>query len=171
MVNHLKCVLSYIRHKLAWPLLAFVWLSGLVLGMVCAVRHGYLANLIFRSVEVCSGVPELLFSVTFPFLISGLAVRLSEPWLLPLFVGAKAFSFGFCACGTILAFGTGSWVVRFFFLFGDWMIAVPFLLYSGRRFAQVRELPWELLLCVAFSIVVFVLDYFVISPFLVSLFG
>lgn len=160
----------YIWCKAAVSLLAFIWCVGLLLGMLTALRSEGLGAVFQRAVRVAPSAFELLSAAIAPFLLSGLAVYLSEPWLLLVISGVKAFGFGFCACGTILAFGQGSWLVRFLFLFSDCCL-IPLLLFYWVRHLCGKTAAWELRACLIVALLIALVDYWVVSPFLVSILG
>ena len=158
----------YIWRKAALPLLAFVWCLCLFLGIRTALQSEGLAALLRHSVRTAPSLMGLLSAAICPFLLSGLAVYLSETWLLMMIAGVKAFCFGFCACGTILAFGDGGWLVRFLFLFSDYCL-IPLLLFYWVRHIQDQAALPELCVYLITAVLICFVDYWVISPFLVSI--
>ncbi len=170
MSGGFHCRFWYIGRKVTLPLFSFVWCIGLLLGMQTALQSEGFAALLRYSVRTAPSIMGLLSATICPFLLSGLAVYLSETWLLLMIAAAKAFNFGFIACGTILAFGEGSWLVRFLFLFSDYCLIPLFLLYWVRCL-QGQTAPWELRIYLIIALLVCLADYWVISPFLVSILG
>lgn len=170
MTEALRRRIWYIWCKSAVPLLAFFWCVGLPLGMRTALRSDGLIAVFQCAVQVVPSPVGLLTASVAPFLLCGFAVYLSEPWLLLIISGVKAFNFGYCACGTILAFGQGSWLVRFLFLFSDCCL-IPLLLLYCVRHIRSRTADWELRACLIIAVLIAFFDYWVISPFLVSISG
>lgn len=151
--------------------LALSWCLGLVCGILAARTA---RDTLIPLMRAAAGRPvwilDLLIVTTLPFLISAYAASLSEPWLLLAISAAKAFIFSFCAYGVSLAFGQSSWLVRFLFLFSDsCLIPVLFLFWLRHieKNAPVRR--WELIVCLAVAVIVGIIDYRIISPFLVAL--
>ncbi|MBQ9762411.1 MAG: hypothetical protein IJV82_04965 [Oscillospiraceae bacterium] len=160
----------YIWPKVALPLLAMVWCFGLLFGILAALRCQGIGANFYGAARMAPSLWEMLSACVGPFLFSGLAVYLRETWLLLFVCGAKAFSFGFCSFGVILAFGQGSWLVRFLFLFSDCLLIPVLFLYWVRHLYERRS-DWELFLCLIAALMVFSFDFWVISPFLVSILG
>ena len=145
------------------------WSAGMLLGIPAALAaRDLLISMTRESVSCSVSVVGLLSATLLPFLISAYAVSLSEPWLLLIFSTVKAFCYSFCAIGVSLAFGQSSWLVRFLFLFSDYML-LPLLYLYWLRHIKGQAKPWELPACIGASLMVGCIDYFWIAPFLASL--
>ncbi|MBQ7415636.1 MAG: hypothetical protein IJW14_01200 [Oscillospiraceae bacterium] len=158
------------RTSAPW-LLGIGWLLGIVLGGLSAAQaEDVLVPLIRDGAGRYASVVGLLATTLLPFLLSAFAVSLSEPWLLLIISTCKAFSFAFCAFGVSLAFGPSGWLVRFLFLFSDLCLIPLLYLYWLRHIrGECRHIPWELPLCLSAALAVGMVDYWFISPFLVSI--
>ena len=168
-------VVTYLKrswHRYSVWLLHSFWILGFATGIFLAVScQNILVPMMRGIVTARVSISGLLVVALLPFLLSCYAISLSDFWLL-LFIGAaKAFGFGFCACGVSLAFGNSSWLIRILLLFTD-CFAVP-LLYlfslrhiSGRASRAQRDMAIVLSIMAITSLV----DYIWISPFLAALF-
>ena len=152
-------------------LLAFSWFLGTLLGIPAALAaNNFLVPMMCQSVQCSVSIPDLLAVTVVPFLLSAFAVSLSEPWLLLIISTFKAFNFSFCACGVRLAFGQSSWLVRFLFLFSDYLLVPLLYLYWVRHIqGQAVRRTWELYCCIGASLVISGIDCFIVAPFLASL--
>jgi len=152
-------------------LLALSWFLGMLLGIPAAVATSeFLVPMMRQSMQCSVSIPGLLAATVVPFLLSALAVSLSEPWLLLIISTFKAFSFSFCACGVSLAFGQSSWLVRFLFLFSDHLLIPLMYLYWMRHIQdQAVHRAWELYGCIGAALLIGGIDYFLVAPFLALL--
>ena len=162
--------------KLSWYtfrkyLLFAFWCAGLLLGIfaACCMRFD-LVPLIRNAVGCPASAIGLLTSAVLPFILSAYAVSFPEPWLLLPISALKAFSFGFCAFGVHFAFGSASWLVRLLFLFSD-VCVIPLLFFYWLR--HIQDTPAkpdrEFWCCVLTAVAIGMIDYCLISPFLVRL--
>lgn len=159
------------RSKSSLWLLTLSWLFGVFLGISAALASSsFLIPMMRQSVQCSVSIPGLLAATVVPFLISAFAVSLSEPWLVLIISTAKAFSFSFCACGVSLAFGQSSWLVRFLFLFSDYLLIPLMYLYWMRHIQdQAVHRAWELCAYIGASLLIGGIDCFLVAPFLASL--
>ena len=173
MIHKMVTVPLHIRlwHRASPFLLAFSWLFGMVLGCVTCIHCREQAEeLILQSVAAVPSFVGAVSVVFLPFLLSAFAVSICEPWLLLIISTFKAFSFTFCAWGVCLAFGQSSWLVLFLFLFSD-LCLIPFQYFYWLRHIRSSKHPsaCELPVLLAIALSVGCVDYWFISPFLVSL--
>lgn len=161
---------SWWRKTCVW-ILAFSWIVGMLFGILAAsAASDILIPMMRGAVQSSVSIPGLLAATVLPFLFSAYAVSFSQPWAIPIISAVKAFSFGYCGYGVSLAFGQGSWLVRFLLLFSDCCL-IPVLFHywvrniSGEGDRRWQELP--IYLCIA--LFVGCVDYCLIAPFLVSL--
>lgn len=151
--------------------LAASWSVGIFFGIAAAsASSAILVSLVRRCAGSDATMVGLVAATTLPFLLSGFAVSFSEPWLLLIISMFKAFSFSFCAWGVCLAFGQSSWLVLFLFLFSD-LCLIPFQYFYWLRHIRSSKHPsaCELPVLLAIALSVGCVDYWFISPFLVSL--
>lgn len=152
-------------------LLAFFWVAGLLCGMLAFRTGNRQFLLLMRSViyEPVS-IVGVLFSVTFPFLISASAVFMSKPGFLFPICFAKAFSFSVVSIGILQAYGSAGWLIRFFLLFGDYG-SLPLLYWYWMRNIPRAQGASHLEAGAILSLLVLIgsINFRVIAPFLASL--
>lgn len=168
---------SVITHRSAgvWQricpyLLVSFWVAGMALG--CLFGHWEqepLCRLIRQTVLIKPSLIGSCCAAILPVMLSCFVVSIGEPWLL-LFISAfKAFSFSLCAWGVCLAFGQSSWLVLFLFLFSDICI-IPVLYFFWLTALRNQDNSHLLdALFVFFALIVGLLDYLFVGPFLASI--
>lgn len=166
------------RHSMpAWwcgvctPLLALFWGAGLLLGVGLACQAG---DSIFSLMRIAASrrvsIVGLFSSILLPFLLSAAAVYLHGASLLLPVSFLKAFSFGFCAVTVMKAFGSAGWLVCRLLLFSDCCL-MPVLFWFWLRHIRGgrRSVKMDMRLCAILIAAVGSIDYFLISPFLMSI--
>lgn len=153
------------------PIILF-WLIGMILGAVCAqlTYHGfspYLRASVLRRVSFLG----LMAVHGFPIILSVLIVRFNRLSLFYPLAAGKAFCFSFCLCAVRCCFGSAGWLVRWLLMFSDSCMLLP-LTWLWLRCVSCRCATFkrDVVICSAISAVICIVDYFVVSPFLVSLF-
>lgn len=154
----------------AW-VLAVLWILGLGFGgSIASHSEDYIIPLMRTAVNIRVSIVNLLVLQLLPLLISAIAVYFSMPLLIYPLCAFKAVSFGFILGCLGISFGSAGWLIRLLYLFTD-TIMTPLLLWywfkhiSGAKLSVYRD---NKLLFSAFSFAA-VLEYFMISPFLVVL--
>jgi len=151
--------------------LAFLWIAGLLCGAFFAgsAEDPYFALMrmgVFSRVSIV-GLFVLIF---FPLLLSALAVYFRLPAAIYLIAFAKAILFGYTMCATSIAFASAGWLIRFLYTFCDAVFILFLLWFWIRRITFGRaNLRKDVLICTAAGILISLIDYFCISPFLVML--
>lgn len=116
-------------------------------------------------------IVRLLVWNLLPCVFSAAAVIFSAPWLLILICFGKAFLFAYVSLCFACTFGSAGWLIWLLVLLPD-ILTLPLLYFywlrhlsyagSAGRFSGVMLFCGSIFLCS--------LDYWVISPFLASLF-
>lgn len=151
-------------------LLAVFWLLGLLSGTAIP----FLAGNFFASQmrDTCFGVVSimgLLYVVLLPFLLSALAVFLSQIWALYILAFGKALLVGTVGLYIQISF-SGGWLLRWLLCFGSLALLPALYWYwlshvgTRRKFSFVQ---WALTVSVA--TLLGSIDYFIIVPFLARL--
>lgn len=151
--------------------LALCYCAGLLMGSIVAAQAqesiaSWMRTAEFQRVSIVS-----LLSVTcLPFLISALAVMISQTWLLFPICFLKAFCFGFCATGVSCVFGSAGWLVCGLLLFTD-LCSMPLLIFWWLRYLDgLRRLRFsDTALTASLLFLIGSLDHCVISPFLAGI--
>ena len=169
-----RCFLLFsgqLYRKGEW-LLNCCWIVGWVGGIATAVYcRDCLVQMTSTVVYSHVSISGLLIAGFLPLLFSSFAVSFSESWILPIVGGVKVFSFGFCACAVGMTFGQSGWLIRMLLLFTDCFTVPAFYFFSLRhisgRTSRVRR---DIAVFFAFITVVCLIDYSLVSPFLLKLF-
>ena len=171
-MNHLLLFPSEIQWgRIRQILLVCCWICGLLLGIHYASQADDTYFLLMHTATITRvSITGLLAAVFLPFLFSAFAVYILRPELLLVICFLKAASFSCCSFGLMRAFESAGWLVRLLFQFSDYCM-IPVLLWFSVRHIVVQKNPlWkDLLICGSWMLVVGVLDYCIVSPFLVGL--
>ena len=155
------------NRKLRTIILAFCWCAGLLTGCYFANCAGNTHYSMMRRAASCSVSIAGLVVVLLPFLFSAFAVYLSKTWLFLPLSFFKAFRFAYLAGIVSASYGSAGWLIRLLLFFTDGLeIAVLLWIWfrwigEGTKQA-IREITGGAILCV----MVWIMDYFVVSPFL-----
>ena len=163
--------LNVLSRRIPFVALACCFCSGIFLGHYYASGGNQTYFLLMRMAPSCPVSIVGLISVTFlPFLISAFAVYFSHHELLLPVCFCKAFSFACCAITATRVFGSAGWLVRLLLQFTD-ICTLPLLCWFWIRHARgEHEKLWmDIILCGVLVMVIGVVDYCVIAPYLVSL--
>jgi hypothetical protein len=148
--------------------LAFVWLTGLILGgMAFRYAGSDLVSQMPLAVQSQPSIFGLLASCLLPFLFSAFAVYLHAPRLLYGICFLKAFIFAYISWGVMGAFGGSGWLLRGLLLFSDlWGAAVLFF-YCQRHISGLRGFSFCAFgIYVCMLVLVSGVDHSFISPLL-----
>ena len=152
-------------------LIGAVWLAGFLLGGFFLPYAGDSYLLLMRSaVSSPVSIVGLFSGVLLPFLISAFAVYLSMPLVLACTCFLKAFSFSVCAGAVFSAFGSAGWLILILMQFSDCCMLPVMVWFSCRHWKTGRRNLRRDLTAVLFSAVaVGIMDYCIVSPYLVML--
>ena len=135
---HIQSVWSKRSDKCSLLLLLF-WLAGSVFGLFL-IR--FMAVDLVTEIGSLASTPKsvcgVLVADVLPFLIGGLAVWCSEPWVLPVLGGMKAFCFSYASGAVALSYGESSWLIHLLLLFSD-IFLVPALCIFCLRYCSGRQ--------------------------------
>ena len=151
--------------------LAFFFLCGFLLGIFAFSCMDSSILPLMRSASVSPvSIVGILCVTILPFLISALAVYISEPWILFAVAFGKAFCFSFLSMAAMLSCGSGGWLVRLFLMFSD-LLGLPVLyLYWQRSLCRERSFsPQEAFTVLSLLLFIGSVDYRMISPLLAGL--
>ena len=151
-------------------LLFGLWICGTFLGCCCGANAAtIIPPLVHNLVVRRASFVGMLISVFLPLLLTILFSHFSLLIFLPVLSLVKAFAFSFTTCCVFYTFGSSSWLLQIFLLFSD-SIAVILLFWIWID-VLMRRMTTLTILFTFFAIigVVCAVDYFAISPFLISL--
>lgn len=152
-------------------LLAVFWILGLMFGVFLSFSAGgSFVSLMRLACDSPVSIIALLMTILLPFLLTALAVYVSEPRLLLIFCFLKAACFSFVSVLAFRAFASAGWLVRCLLMFAD-ICTLPLLYGSwNRHIAGDTKLRIGDLGILSGAILACCLDYACISPFLAELF-
>lgn len=160
--------LCYKKHHRA--LITVFWLLGLLSGCYFGFKTPVpIISLMRTSFFERVSIVWRLCALLLPILLSFAALRLSASLLLlPVFL--KAYSLGYCLCCINFAFGNAGWLMCMLCLCSDVCGAVLFLYMAFHHvmFEERRNLQ-KVICCLVIVTALGLFDYFIVSPFLVTL--
>lgn len=114
-------------------------------------------------------IPGLLSAMILPFLFSAFAVYLKQPMLLIPVAFLKAFFFSYVGYGFFAACGSAGWLVTWLAMFGS-LCSLPVLYCYWRLHLNGKPFdPLLFFLGLGILVIIGCIDYFAVSPFLVSI--
>lgn len=147
--------------------LAFVWILGLVGGVICLypAEDSFLSLMRTFSYNRLS-IVSVLALYLLPCFFTALAVCFSGFRLLYLLCFSKAFSFSYVSALVVRSFGSAGWLV-WLLLLGPELLNLPLLFFFWLRAPQIdrRYSFSSALLLMALGFLGCSLSYRVISPF------
>ena len=157
--------------KYCVPFLAFSLTFGFSMGIYLARTMQDSMFSLMRAVAFSRVSIVGLFVLLFlPLLLSAAAVYFSIPAMVLPLSFCKGFCMGYCALGILFVFGSASWLVRLLLMFSDCFMILPLSWFWIRHISGCRNmLRRDFLICSAIAIVIGIVDYFLVSPFLVML--
>ncbi len=163
--------ISAFWRKCATPLLACVWMLGLVAGSAVFLSAGTVsASRMPWAFSSQVSIVGLLCVTGLPFLFSAFAVYVSHPgWMLPV-VFLKAVSFASVSLGLLTGFGSAGWLMRLLLMFSD-LCSLPLLMIFWIRYLPgERSLRFSGIAVFLFcALAIGSIDYCFVSPFLAAL--
>lgn len=165
-----KSFFRYFLCKADCYFLSFFWLLGLVFGIIISSSAGdSVTSMMLTASESRMSIVSLLF-VVLPFLFAALAAYFSKHWLLPAICFCRAFLFGFSAHTLSLCYGASAWIVQFFLMFTDFFV-LPLYFWFCLKHICCRGVLFkrDLFACIAISVLVWIIDFCFISPYLAML--
>ena len=157
--------------KLSAIFLSVPWSLGLIGGIyIASAGNSSFYRLIYASAYDRVTIIGLFAVLFLPLFISAIFVWIDMPALQYGICFIKAFFLGFSLCCIKYSFVNAGWLIMVMLLFSDCCMVVPLLWFwcrhiSGCKFYLKRDILYSCLI----AILVGILDYFVVSPYLVSL--
>ena len=155
------------NRKVSTIILAFCWCAGLFTGCFFANHAGDVHFTMMRRAVSCPVSIAGLVVMLLPFLFSAFAVYLSKTWLFLPFCFLKAFQFAYIAGLVGVSFGSAGWLIRLLLFFTDgWEILLLLWIWLRWIGGGARQAIREITFCGILCSVIWIIDYFVVSPFL-----
>ena len=155
--------------KYGTSILACSWTLGLVFG-ICSVASGSFGPVFQQAADLSPSFFSIISVLFLPLVISLLALFAGWRWVIFPLAFLKALSFAYVGWSILAAFGSAGWLIRLLLMFSD-CTTVPLLWWFWNK---ALTLEFDALVPASFSAAltilgIGILDYGVISPFLVSL--
>lgn len=154
------------------PLLIGVWLAGMALGIVlCQFLNEVVFSLMGSVLTGRISIVSLLLTILIPLTVSFLCQRYHFFLLVYLTAFAEAFVLGFSAYAVVLYSGPAGWLIHFFLLFHCYIGAACSLWLWLRQFSGCCDSMFsrDYWICASLMGVAGAVDYFLVSPFLGTL--
>lgn len=143
------------------------WISGFFLGsLVAGSANPLVFSLMLRAIQTPMSIDGLLTAYFLPFLLSVAALHLNRrSWLLAVcFI--KAFTYAYLAGCFVISFHS-AWLLLPLFFFSDLYTGILLLwIYAHDRPSKIKL---SALLPVILTVIAASLDFFLISPLLVTI--
>lgn len=151
--------------------LAICWFLGLLSGAIygCHTDPAYLHMMRAAAFDRVS-IVGLFLLLYFPLFLSAFAAYINKPHWIVVICFVKTFLFASCSFALYDVFHSATWLVRIMLQFSE-VISLPFYyLYCLRNISTMRShIQKDTLLFGAVNFLIGILDYCVISPFLVDI--
>ena len=155
--------------KDTWAALALSVLFGTSLGILVAITAGDKYFLLMRmAIRRPVSIVGSAVAVVIPFLVSFYLVNHSRPWLVYLVCAVRLCTFASVASAISFTFGNSGWIVRLLLQFPD-LCLIPMLLYMSCHSLMGHMSRGHQITCIAYSIAIGMINYFMISPFLAGI--
>ena len=144
------------------------WILSIAAGMVYAVRFENLSSSLMRaSLLLESSFFQLLLSLLVPLTLSALCIYFHIFPLLCFISCVDGMSFGYCMCGSLLAFDSAGWLMVLFLVFPH-LIMQTLLFWLCFRFfcGKQSSLYKDFFLCIALTVIAFGLYLLCFLPFI-----
>lgn len=155
--------------KCSTAILAFSWTMGLAVGL-CAIVSGCCDAIFYQAADITPTFFSIISVLLLPIMIAVLAVFIGQCWLIFPMAFLKAVAFAYVGWSVVITFGSAGWLIRLLLLFSD-CASMPLLWWFWNK-ALVSDFDALVPASVAAVLTILgigIVDYGVISPFLVSL--
>ena len=147
-------------------LLPVVWCLGLFLGIAFSCCSDTFSSLMRVALWSDVSIVGLATVILLPYLLTAVAVFISQPILILSVAFCKAFLFAACGSAIALAFGYSGWLIRMLLQFSDCTgIPVLYLLWNRCLNRDRMQLIGAFTAALALLFVLGSIDHWVIAPF------
>lgn len=163
--------LLHIDRKMEMFFLALFACCGAVLGVIVSFSsEPYISLMMRMAASSRVSIFGLMLSAIIPFLVTVVAYCFSKPSLFFPISFFKAFSYTLAMCSVRTAFFQAGWLVCMLLLFSDTAAILLLYWYWIRNIHGFRDSALtEMLFCIAVTLIVAVIDYIWVFPFLMAL--
>ena len=142
---------------------------GSLVGVMIAISAG---NYYFLLMHTAAGsrvsIVDTGFAILVPFWVSLFLIVHSKPWLVYVICILQIAQYTAALYAIAISFGSSGWMVNAFMQFSDFFL-IPILLLLSKCRLQNRVSKRLIWISIAVSVVVGLIDYCLISPFLANL--
>ena len=172
MYKRFRTSIGIFWHRYARIALIVFFLLGLCSGSIYACRAASSADSFITLVAgERATLIGLLITALLPLIFAALFSYFSVPALLLPICLLKSFAFSFCSTCVLRTFGDSGWLVRLLLLFTDSVALLPLLWFCFRQVSGNRRMfRKDFMLSFLTALVVCILDFLFVSPFLATLF-
>lgn len=151
-------------------ILAFSWTVSLICG-VCFSAKDLSVVVLMRLLPYSQvSIVGLIFVLLLPLLIAILCLFYAKPVVLNILFIIKGFFLGYFLYGVKVAFGDSGWLMRFLVSFSDSCMSLVLLWFGFRQIEKNKlSLKKDAIVASAATLIIGIIDYFLVSPFLASL--
>lgn len=148
-------------------LLAISWILSFLSGMFfSSLTDPLFSSLMCRAVFVSVSIVGLVGVLFFPLFISAVAVYFRSTVLIYLICSFRGFCFGCCLYSALAAFGAGGWLMIWLLLFSAFAFQIVLFWFWLRYLSGTICFKKDLCICTGIAVMIGILDYFCVSPFL-----
>lgn len=151
--------------------LAFYRIISILLGVIfAACFHNVPESLMRMIAEVHVSIVGLAAVLFLPFTLSIVAVSFSKQWIIYLISVYHGFSCGFCIYNLLVSYYDAAWLIALMVAFSANLGQISLILFWIRCMNHSNHC-WkrDAIMCFLLLILIGCLDYFVISPFLITI--
>ena len=147
------------------------WILGIVLGALLALRlKEYAVSLIGIADNYRVTILGLLVVVLLPVSISLIACKLKALYPIYLFIWCKGICFGYSVPAMLWSYGRAAWLLHFLLSFSSMLTLIPmFCLWLSICSTDRTLAVKHIILIFIFSFFVGLIDYFLVSPGVLTL--
>lgn len=151
--------------------LCLFWIAGLPIGylFVGQLSETYY-SLMRMAVKTPVSIVGLMTVIFLPLLLSVVALAFSKPLLFVPLAFLKSFLYSFTVSAVMFVFNDAGWLVAGLLLFSESLMNVLLLWFWFRNLHRNHTFFKDVMISTFIAAAVFVIDFYAVSPFLVSLF-
>ncbi len=152
--------------------LAFLWTACYVVGICLASEDPYIISLMRRVIYSPVSIVGLTAVLGLPLIITVLAFCFKSLAVIYIYSAMKAFCSGMIEFAICAAFGYAGWMVSILLLFSSMCSTVLLLLMLLQHIEGFKpSFAQDVIHCFIAVFIIGSIDYFLVSPFFVSLVG
>lgn len=166
IINKTNTKCSYFR-----VFLSFIWLASIIIGLMIASRFKSIPhNLVIAVVNEKLSILALALLLIVPANLVILAVRFRMPWFIYGLFVLKGIIFGFSIFSFLIVYIDAGWLLCILSMFSSTCSIFPLIFFCFRYYGESSDhFVRDAIILVFLSVLIGGIDYYVISPFLLTL--